>query len=176
MPKKRYWYRSGVVRDSGYYWVDFCFHWIKIALGEGGYIKKVVFQKRIRHDDGDLVHGFYLFKEQIIYLNPATRDGQGRRPLPKTLIHELMHALYKDAREWEIRDDETEEGFEQDLWDLSTEDQKAFLRNYLREQWIKQFGAFKKKRNNSKRVRARFCFSLVTIHFSPGVTELGEIL
>lgn len=137
MPKKQYWYRTGVVRESGIYWVDFCFHWFQIISEQ--YVKKVVFRKRLRNHyrrgDKATLFGMWIECEKTIYLNPATRNKGKHTPLGKTLIHELYHVLEPGAPESYVRD-----VAEPELWELATEKQRAFLRRYIRKYLVRQLG------------------------------------
>jgi len=133
MRKKRYWYRTSIPRDSGIYWVDFCFYWFRIILNER-VVKEVVFKKRLRlqswHHDKDICRGYWDEFERRIYLNLAIVDGTRKHiPVAKTFIHELYHVLDPGASESYVHDIA-----EQELWELCSEIQRAFLRRYLRKQ------------------------------------------
>lgn len=157
MRKKRCWYGTEVSRDSGIYWVDFHFYWFRYILNH--VVKKVVFKKRLRVPkwwikDKKTCHGYWDEFMRTIYLNPATKGKEGRyHPLARTLLHELCHILDPAASEAYVRDD-----LEDELWELATEAQRAYLRRCLRKQWVRQYG--KPKGRKSRRGHSRLLFFL----------------
>ena len=139
MRRKTYWYRTDIPRDSGIYWVDFCFYWFRIMLKER-IVKGVVFEKRLYlppwvHDK-DLCRGYWDEFTRKVHLNAANKNYNmhgTRVSHVRTLLHEMYHALDPGAQESYVHD-----VAEPELWELSSDAQRAYLRKYVRNQWIQQ--------------------------------------